>query len=61
MKRLLAILLMISLVSVSLSGCAEKSLTTKQETKVSTPGGTTTITTEREVTKTGEDPPTARP
>lgn len=34
---------------------------TKQETTISTPSGTTTITVEKEVTKTGEEPPAAIP
>lgn len=37
-----------------LSGCTEKS-TVKEETKVSTPTGTKTITTETEVKKTGDE------
>jgi hypothetical protein len=61
MKRLISAVLMVSLVSLGLCGCREKSASTKQETKVTTPGGTTTVTTEKEITKTGENPPAVTP
>ena len=62
MKRLIAATLMASLVSLGLAGCNETSKSsTKQETKISTPRGTTTITTEKEVKTTEEKPPAAKP
>lgn len=58
MKRIITATLVASLVSLSLSGCTETARSsTKQETKITTPGGATTITTEREVKTTGEKPP----
>jgi hypothetical protein len=51
---------MLSLVSLSTCGCGEKTSSTK-ETKVSTPGGTTTVTVEKEVEKTGDNPPAEQP
>jgi hypothetical protein len=60
MKRVIAGALIASMVSVSLIGCTEKS-SVKQETKIKTPGGTTTITTEKEVKKSGDNPPPAAP
>lgn len=56
MKRFLALVLVLSLFSLGAVGCAEKSSATR-EVKVSTPGGTTTVKVEKEVTKTGENPP----
>ena len=62
MKRIIAATLMISLVSLGLTGCNETSKSsTKRETKISTPHGTTTITTESEVKTTEETPPAAKP
>ena len=62
MKRMIAVTLMVSFVSIGLLGCGGQTKSTiKQETKISTPGGTTTITTERDVKKTGDNPPPARP
>lgn len=62
MKRMIAATLMASLVSISLTGCNETAKSsTKQETKISTPSGTTTITVEKEVKKTGDEPPAAKP
>jgi hypothetical protein len=60
MKRMIAAALVFSVLSIGIVGCTDKT-TIKRETKISTPGGTTTITTEREVKKTGENPPAARP
>lgn len=56
MKRLIALSLMLGLLTIASPGCGEKSSTTK-ETKITTPGGTTTIKTEQEIKKTGENPP----
>jgi hypothetical protein len=61
MNRMLVATLVVSLLSIGLAGCTEKTASTKQETKITTPGGTTTITTEREVKKTGDNPPSATP
>ena len=60
MKQLLATVLGLSLLSLGIFGCADKATITK-ETKVSTPGGTTTVTVEKEVKKTGDNPPPAQP
>ena len=60
MKLFLASVLVLSMFSLGTVGCAEKSSTTK-EIKVSTPGGTTTVTVEKEVEKTGDNPPSEQP
>jgi hypothetical protein len=60
MKRILASIIGISVMSLGIVGCADTAAT-KTETKMSTPGGTTTVTTEKEVKKTGDNPPAARP
>jgi hypothetical protein len=56
MKRILASVLGLSVLSVGLVGCGEKSKV-KKETTTSTPGGTTTTTQEATEKKTGENPP----
>jgi hypothetical protein len=56
MKRLFTAIAMV--VSLGLIGCS-KTASTRQETKITTPGGTTTVTTDREVKTTGENPPPA--
>jgi hypothetical protein len=53
MKRILASLLVLSLFSLGSVGCSDMS-STKSETKPSTPAGTTTVTSEKEVKKTGD-------
>ncbi len=60
MKRVIAATLIASVVSIGMLGCTEKS-SVKQETKIKTPGGTTTITTEKEIKKTGDHPPATTP
>ncbi len=60
MKRIISAILLLSLFSMVMIGCADKS-TTKTETQMTTPGGKTTVTTEREVKQTGENPPPAHP
>jgi altronate dehydratase len=41
-------------------GCSDNQKSTiKQETKITTPNGTTTITTEKDVKTTGKEPPAA--
>jgi hypothetical protein len=56
MKRILASVLALSVLSIGLVGCGEKSAV-KKETKTTTPGGTTTTTQESTEKKTGENPP----
>lgn len=47
---------------IGMVGCTEESKSsTKQETKISTPRGTTTITTEKEVKTTDDKPPADKP
>jgi hypothetical protein len=58
MNRILASILGLGILGIV--GCAEKS-STKTETEITTPGGKTTITTERDVKQTGENPPPTRP
>ena len=58
MKRIFCSAVLLSLFSMSLIGFAEKSTT---KTEITTPGGKTTITTEKDVKQTGENPPPARP
>lgn len=60
MKRLTVATLIVGVISIGLIGCTEKS-SVKQETKIKTPGGTTTITTEKEIKKTGDNPPATTP
>jgi len=60
MKRMVCTALMFALLSATFVGCADKS-STKSETEITTPGGKTTITTEKDVKQTGENPPPARP
>ena len=59
MKLFFASVFVLSSFALGVVGCAEKATVTK-ETKVSTPGGTTTVTVEEEVKKTGENPPSAQ-
>jgi hypothetical protein len=61
MKRVIAATVITSLLSIGMVGCTEKTASTKQETKITTPGGTTTITTEKEVKKSGDNPPATTP
>lgn len=61
MQRLMTASLMLVIVAIGLVGCSTKTASTKQETKVTTPGGTTTVTTEKEIKKTGENPPRVSP
>ena len=58
MKRLITSVLTLSIVSLSVVGCADKS-TSKTETQVTTPGGKTTVTTEKQIKQEGENPPPA--
>jgi len=61
MKRVIAATLIASVVSIGMVGCTEKKASTKQETKITTPGGTTTITTEKDVKTTGDHTPAKTP
>ena len=56
MKLFFASVAVLCLFSFGMVGCAEKASVT-EETKVSTPGGTTTTTVTKEVEKTGDNPP----
>ena len=58
MKRTLAALAMVSLLSLGFVGWGDTTSTTK-ETTVTTPGGSTTVTEEKEIEQTGENPPPA--
>lgn len=60
MKLSLFSLIVLAMLSLATAGCGEKTSTTK-ETSVTTPGGTTTVTTEKEVEKTGDNPPAEQP
>ena len=59
MKRILSAVLVASLSLIGLIGCAEKA-PTKNEIKVTTPGGTT-VTIEKPVTNTGRNLPPVNP
>ncbi len=62
MKRTTVGLTITGLVLMGVIGCSDTSKSSvKQETKIATPNGTTTTTlkTEKEVKKTGEQPPAA--
>jgi hypothetical protein len=59
MKRFITSVLGLGILSLSLVGCADKS-TSKTETQVTTPGGKTTVTTEKEIKQEGENPPPVR-
>lgn len=58
MKHLMAAVVIVSLISIGIIGCNDATKSSaKQQTKITTPGGTTTLTTEQQVNKTGENPP----
>lgn len=62
MKRMITATLIACVCSIGMVGCNETAKSsTKQETTISTPAGKTTITVEKEVKKTGEEPPAAKP
>jgi hypothetical protein len=60
MKRFLFGTMILGILAVGFAGCGEKSTVTK-ETKITTPGGSTTIKTQQEVKQTGDNPPPVRP
>jgi len=61
MKRIVCAVLALSLFSMGMVGCAKDESSTKTETVTTTPGGKTTVTTEKDVKQSGENPPPARP
>ncbi len=62
MKRIVVATLIIGMASIGMTGCTKTTKSTaKQETKIATPGGTTTITTEKEIKKSGDNPPATTP
>mgnify|MGYP000674304236 CR=1 FL=1 len=62
MKQLIAVALVAGLFSFGMAGCSDTNKsTTKKETEIDTPGGKTTITTEKEVKQTGDNPPNTSP
>ncbi len=61
MKRMIASVLILTLVSVGLVGCTKNESTTTKETEIKTPAGTTTITSEKDSKQTGDNSPAANP
>lgn len=62
MNRIFAAAVIAGLASISMMGCdTATESSTKRETTITTPGGKTTITTEKETVKSGDDPPAAVP
>jgi hypothetical protein len=62
MNHMLGTTTLASLVLFGVIGCSEtKKSTTKQETTITTPSGKTTITTEKEIKQTGDNPPKTTP
>ena len=62
MKCLKTTAVILSLISLGLMGCNEQSESSiKKETTIETPAGTTTITTEKEVKETPDNPATKTP
>ena len=60
MKHAIAAMLLTGAISTGLVGCTDTA-TAKKETTITTPGGSTTITTEQKVKTTGDHPPAANP
>jgi hypothetical protein len=58
MTRSLASLMMTGVFALGAVGCSDTT-SVETEKKVSTPGGTTTETTEKKIEKSGENPPPA--
>lgn len=62
MRLMTAFLFLAGLTVVSAMGCNEKARTTSTEAvEIETPNGTTTVTTEKEVKTSGENPPAVKP
>lgn len=59
MKSISAALLIAAIGLMGLQGCSDTTAV-KHETKTTTPGGTTTTTVEKEIKKTGDNPPPAQ-
>lgn len=59
MKRVIAASLPASVVTIEMVGCTKQKSSTGQVVKSDIPGGTTTITTGKQVKKTGDNPPLA--
>jgi hypothetical protein len=60
MKQMIAATLIVGVASIGVIGCGDASKSSvKQETKIASPTGTTTISTERDVKTTGDKPPAA--
>lgn len=53
MKRVILASLAACVCTISMAGCSQHSTSTSKE-EIKTPGGTTTITTEKDVKKTGD-------
>ncbi len=60
MKSAITMALLLGLAAIGLPGCAEK-ISVKEEKTVTSPEGTTTTTTEKEIKQTGSNPPQASP
>jgi len=58
MARFIAVVLIPAILALGIAGCTEKD-TSKSETTVKTPGGTTTESVEKKVEKSGKNPPDA--
>ena len=58
MRQLIVAMLVTSILALGMAGCAEKD-SSKSQTTVKTPGGTTTETVEKKVEKSGKNPPDA--
>lgn len=60
--RLVFTVLVTGMLMFAVTGCKEEDKSsTKKEVEIKTPGGTTTITTEKETKKTGDSPPDDAP
>jgi hypothetical protein len=61
MRRFAYVAVALSLLSTGTMGCTKDQSSTKTETVTTTPTGQTTVTTEKDVKQTGDNPPPARP
>lgn len=57
--RFLIAMTLTGLLGSGLLGCSDTKSSVKQETEIQTPNGKTTITTEKEIKKSGDNPPAA--
>ena len=60
MKRFMVAVSMLCMFAIGTIGC-EKKTSTETETTITTPGGEVTVTTEKTVKETGENPPSTPP